>query len=159
MNEQVSKWKPLTWNSQGALAPVYVTKFSQVWPFPSLCFNKACVFTWPYHKNWTHFAKIKTFLAYLFISIFSNFFRLSTLVKLQSSFSISQLSLWSLLRIEHLWVEIMPCPNRSHSASLWIPSSSQTTTNYAFGGPWQLVKSEISTLTTGIVDLKQLAKC
>lgn len=103
--------------------------------------------------------RIKTFLAYLFISIFSNFFRLSTLVKLQSSFSISQLSLWSLLRIEHLWAEIMPCPNRSHSASLWIPSSSQTTTNYAFGGPWQLVKSEISTLTTGIVDLKQLAKC
>lgn len=98
--------------------------------------------------------RIKTFLAYLFISIFYNFFRLST-AKLESSFSISQ----SLLRIEHLWAETMPCPNRSHSASLWIPSPSQTTANYAFGGPWQLVKSEISTLTTGMVNLKQLAKC
>ena len=102
--------------------------------------------------------RIKTFLAYLFISIFSSFFRLST-VKLQSSFSVSQLSLWSLLRTVYLWAETMPCPNRSHSGSFWIPSSSQTTTNYAFGGPWQLMKSEISTLTTGIVDLKQLAKC
>lgn len=27
-------------------------KFSQVWPFPCLCFNKACVFAWPYHKYW-----------------------------------------------------------------------------------------------------------
>lgn len=36
LNDEISKWKPLTWKSQSICTPVYVTKFSQAWPFPFL---------------------------------------------------------------------------------------------------------------------------
>lgn len=53
LNEQVCKWKPLTWNSQGVLAPVYVTKSSQVWPFHPFAWTKrVCVcLTLPWMLN------------------------------------------------------------------------------------------------------------
>lgn len=44
LNDEISKWKPLTWKSQRICTPVYVTKVSQAWPFPFL--QSTCVFVW-----------------------------------------------------------------------------------------------------------------